>query len=227
MVDQLRELDPATVAANLTRVREEVGPDVEILAAIKYLPTELLPALAAGGVTIVGENRAQAFQGPVARETAPDSVAGETGRWAQHRELFEHWDFIGTLQSRKVKDLLGRARYIHSLASESALAQLEKHDARGTEVFIEVNVAGDPDKSGIAPDDLPGYLERFRAVGLMTMPPHTTDPDSNRRHFAALKQLAERHGLEHLSMGTSQDYRVAAEEGATIIRLGTTLFTAS
>jgi pyridoxal phosphate enzyme (YggS family) len=220
MVDQLTALDAAEVASNLIRVRSEViaaGRDlelVEILAAIKYLPAELLGALAAGGVSTVGENRAQELA------DKQDAVGVE---------LFAHWDFIGQLQSRKVKDLLGRVRYIHSLASESALAQLERHDARGTQVLVEVNVAGDPDKSGIAPDDLGRFIERcpITVAGLMTMPPHAEDPEQSRPYFAELKVLADAHGLAQLSMGTTQDYRVALEEGATIIRLGSALFTAS
>ncbi|MBO0768438.1 MAG: YggS family pyridoxal phosphate-dependent enzyme, partial [Solirubrobacterales bacterium] len=142
---------------------------------------------------------------------------------AAHGELFANWDFIGALQSRKVKDLLGRVRYIHSLASESALRQLESRDAAGTGVFLEVNVAGDPDKSGVAPEQIGDYLARYPLVGLMTMPPQAERPEDNRRHFAALAELAAEHGLAQLSMGTSQDYLVAVEEGATIIRLGSSL----
>lgn len=219
MVDQLAALDAAVVASNLRQVRADIvaagrDPDaVEILAAIKYLPAELLPALAAGGITTVGENRAQAL--------AEKQAAVGTG-------LFAHWDFIGQLQSRKVKDLLGRVRYIHSLASESALTQLEKHDAEGTEVLVEVNVAGDPDKSGIAPTELERFIATcpIRVAGLMTMPPHAEDPEQSRPHFAVLRQLASQHGLAQLSMGTTQDYRVALQEGATIIRLGSALFRA-
>jgi uncharacterized pyridoxal phosphate-containing UPF0001 family protein len=228
MVDQLRTLDAAVVASNLQRVRAEVIAagrelaDVEVLAAIKYLPAELLPALAAGGISTVGENQAQALeQKQVAVGWSRTGAPGGDG-------LFPHWDFIGQLQSRKVKNLLGRVRYIHSLASESALTQLEKHDARGTEVFVEVNVAGDREKSGIAPSELGDFLARcpLTVAGLMTMPPHAQDPEQSRPVFAALAQLAAEHDLAQLSMGTSQDYRVALEEGATIIRLGSGLFSA-
>ena len=220
MVDQLTTLAPATVAANLTHAREQIAAagrdpaDVEILAAIKYLPGELLPALAEGGVTTVGENRQQALE----EKQAAVGVAA-----------FRHWDFIGQLQSRKVKDLLGKVRYIHSLASESALTQLARHDAQGTQVLIEVNVAGDGDKSGIRADELSDFIARcpVPVAGLMTMPPHAEDPEQSRPHFAALKALADAHGLTQLSMGTTQDYRVAVEEGATIIRLGSALFTTS
>ncbi len=220
MVDQLSALDAANVAANLIRVRADIvaaGRDlkaVEVLAAIKYLPAELLPALAEGGITVVGENRAQALE-------AKQAAVGAG--------LFAHWDFIGQLQSRKVKELLGRVRYIHSLGSESALTQLERHDPQGTQVLVEVNVAGDPDKSGIAASQLGAFIARcpVTVAGLMTMPPHAEDPEQSRRHFAALAELAAEHHLSQLSMGTTQDYRVALEEGATIIRLGNGLFTAS
>lgn len=232
MVDQLRALDAAVVASNLRRVRAEAvaaGRDldaVEILAAIKYLPVDLLPALAAGGVCTVGENQAQALVEK--QEAVGWNGAGLAEGGVEGGGLFAHWDFIGQLQSRKVKDLLGRVRYIHSLASESALTQLEKHDARGTQVFIEVNVAGDPDKSGIAPSQLASFIARcpVTVAGLMTMPPSAQDPERSRPAFTALRELAGEHGLGELSMGTSQDYRVALEEGATIIRLGSGLFTA-
>jgi PLP dependent protein len=130
------------------------------------------------------------------------------------------------LQSRKVKDVLPHVRYIHSVASESALGQLARHGGPDTQVLIEVNVAGDAGKSGIDAAELAAFLERcpVSVVGLMTMPPFATDPEQSRPHFAALRRLAEAHGLPHLSMGTSQDYVVAAQEGATIVRLGTTLF---
>jgi len=203
------------VAANLARAREAIAAagrdpaEVEILAAVKYLPAEELAALADGGVTVVGENRAQEL-------TA--KAAAAPGRFT--------WDFIGQLQSRKVKDLLPHVRYIHSVASDSALAQLERHGSPETQVLLEVNVAGETGKSGIAADELPAFLDRcpVSVVGLMTMPPFTDDPEESRPHFAALRRLAEAHGLPQLSMGTSQDYVVAAQEGATIVRLGTSLF---
>ena len=215
MVDLIRGLRAEVVARNLARAREAISAagrdpgEVEILAAVKYLPAEELAALADGGVTVVGENRAQ--------ELAAKSAA-LPGRFT--------WDFIGQLQSRKVKDVLPHVRYIHSVASDSALAQLARHGGPGTQVLIEVNVAGEAGKSGIAPDELPAFLERcpVSVVGLMTMPPFTDDPEESRPHFAALRRLAEAHGLPQLSMGTSQDYVVAAQEGATIVRLGTSLF---
>jgi uncharacterized pyridoxal phosphate-containing UPF0001 family protein len=141
-----------------------------------------------------------------------------------HGDLFEAWDFIGALQSRKVKDVAPIARLIHSVASESALRRLEQHPAG--EVLIEVNVAGDQGKAGIAPDDLPEYIERCPVPvgGLMTMPPFADDPERSRPHFARLAELAAEHGLAKLSMGTTQDYEVAVQEGATIVRLGTVLY---
>lgn len=215
MVDLICGLRAEVVRDNLLRVRERIAeagrdPDeVEILAAIKYLPADELQALSDGGVTVVGENRAQEL-------IAKQRVAGDAFAW----------DFIGRLQSRKVRDLAGRVRYIHSVASDSALEQLRRHGTAETRVMIEVNVAGEDAKGGIGPAELPAFLERcpVEVVGLMTMPPQADDPERNRPYFAALRELAQRHGLRHLSMGTSQDYAVAAAEGATIVRLGTSLY---
>ena len=218
MVDLITGLRAEVVRRNLERVRAEIADagrdpaEVEILAAIKYLPAAELAALADGGVTVVGENRAQEL-------IAKQGVAGD--RFS--------WDFIGQLQSRKVRDLIGRVRYIQSVASDSALTQLGRHGTAETEVMIEVNVAGEQGKSGIAPSELAGFIERcpVSVVGLMTMPPRADDPERNRPYFAALRALADRHGLRHVSMGTSQDYVVAAAEGATIVRLGTSLYRAA
>jgi PLP dependent protein len=215
VVDLIDQLRPETVAANLERVREAIaraGRDpstVQILAAIKYLPPECLEALAEGGVTVVGENRAQQL-------IAKQEVAGERFTW----------DFIGALQSRKVRDLVGRVRWIHSVASESVLTQLDRHAGADCEVLVEVNVAGEEGKSGVSVGELAGFLERcpVRVVGLMTMPPQAASPEDSRPHFAALAELAATHGLPELSMGTSQDYAVAVQEGATIVRLGTILY---
>jgi PLP dependent protein len=215
VVDLIAGLRAEVVRRNLERVRTEIADagrdpvEVEILAAIKYLPAAELAALADGGVTVVGENRAQEL-------IAKQGVAGD--RFS--------WDFIGQLQSRKVRDLIGRVRYIQSVASDSALTQLGRHGTAKTEVMIEVNVAGEQGKSGIAPSELAGFIERcpVSVVGLMTMPPRADDPERNRPYFAALRALADRHQLRHVSMGTSQDYVVAAAEGATIVRLGTSLY---
>ena len=202
-------LDPAKIAANLERVREVVGDRVEILAATKYVPLEEMGALAEAGVVLVGENRQQ-------------DLAAKHERWG---DAFE-WDFIGNLQSRKVKQLLPICRLIHSVATESVLEQLGRHGAPDTEVLVEVNVAGEEGKGGVAPADLGAFIERcpVRVAGLMTMPPFSQDPEASRPHFARLAELAAEHGLSRLSMGTSQDWRVAVEEGATIIRLGTALY---
>jgi PLP dependent protein len=117
-------------------------------------------------------------------------------------------------------------RRIHSLASESALEQLARHARPGLEVLVEVNVAGEEGKAGVAPDDVASYVERCAApvVGLMTMPPAAERPEDSRRWFAALRELAERHGLPELSMGTTQDFAVAVEEGATVVRVGSRLY---
>jgi PLP dependent protein len=201
-------IDADRVRANLARIRSELPEHVEILAAVKYVPLEELGTLAEAGVTIAGENRAQDLE---AKATAQPGF---------------RWHFIGQLQSRKVKQILPYAELIHSVASDSALRQLEKHGAPETEILVEVNVAGEEGKAGIAPADLGAFIARspVRVAGLMTMPPFTSDPEASRPVFAALRELAGEHGLHQLSMGTSQDYRVAAEEGATIVRLGTILY---
>jgi uncharacterized pyridoxal phosphate-containing UPF0001 family protein len=202
-------LDPERVRANLERVREVAGGEVEILAATKYVPTEEMGALAEAGITLVGENRLQ-------------DLEAKRERWAG---AFQ-WDFIGNLQSRKVKGVLPLVRLIHSLASDSALEQLGKHGTPETEVLVEVNLAGEESKGGIGPKALGDFIARcpVRVAGLMTMPPFTDRPEDSRPHFARLAELAAEHGLERLSMGTSQDWRVAVEEGATIIRLGSALY---
>jgi uncharacterized pyridoxal phosphate-containing UPF0001 family protein len=202
-------LEADRIRANLERVRERVGPDVEILAATKYVPAEELGALAEAGVELVGENRLQDIEAK--RERYGDAFS---------------WDFIGNLQSRKVKRILPLVRLIHSVASDSALEQLGRHGDESTEVLVEVNVAGEESKGGVAPVELGAFIERcpVSVVGLMTMPPFSTDPEASRPAFAHLAELADDHGLARLSMGTSQDWEVAVEEGATIIRLGTELY---
>jgi pyridoxal phosphate enzyme (YggS family) len=182
---------------------------VELLAAVKYVEPGDLETLAAAGIRLVGENRVEQL-------LAKQEVA---------RDLFT-WDFIGHLQSRKVRQVLPHVRYIETVASDSVLAQLEHHASPDTEVLVEVNVAREAGKSGLDPDELPAFLERcpVTVVGLMTMPPLAHYAEDSRRHFAALRELAETHGLRELSMGTSQDYLVAAQEGATIVRLGTSLY---
>jgi PLP dependent protein len=215
VVELITGLRAEDVKENLERVRSEIAEtgrdpgEVQILAAVKYVPVEELGVLADAGIVLVGENRAQDL---VAKADAyPGAFT---------------WDFIGHLQSRKVRQVLPYVRYIETVASESALEQLGRHGTPDTEILIEVNVAGEAGKSGIAPSDLPEYLERspVKVVGLMTMPPLAPSPQDSRPHFAALRELARKHGLSQLSMGTSQDYLIAVQEGATIVRLGTSLY---
>jgi PLP dependent protein len=211
------------VRSNLERVEEEIaaacaraGRDpagVELLAAVKYVAVEELPVLAEAGVTLAGENRAQELVRKV--EATGDAFT---------------WDFIGHLQSRKVKQILPHVRLIHSVATESVVRELGKHAPAGTQVLVEVNLSGEEGKSGIAPDQLDEFVARCReeggveVAGLMTMPPLAGDPEASRRWFAQLAELAAARGLPRLSMGTTQDFPVAVEEGATIVRVGTSLY---
>jgi pyridoxal phosphate enzyme (YggS family) len=222
VVELIGRPEAGRVRANLAEIRARIdaalaaagaqGREVEILAATKYVGVADLPALAEGGVRLVGENRAQ------------DLLA----KIAAHGALFE-WDFIGRLQSRKVRAIVPHVRLIHSVASESALRELDRHRALARpdlRVLIEVNVAGEEGKAGVRPEELDAYIARspVPVAGLMAMPPLTDDPQQSRPWFAALRRLAAERGLEHLSMGTSQDYAVAVEEGATIVRIGTSLY---
>jgi pyridoxal phosphate enzyme (YggS family) len=222
VVELITDLRAETIRANLARVRDEIaaaagaagrdGDAVEVLAATKYVSADDLPILAQAGIELVGENRAQ-------------DLAAKVGAYGG---LFE-WDFIGRLQSRKVKAIVPYVRLIHSVASESALRELHRHQAEsrpGLEILVEVNVAREPGKEGVAPEDLDAFIELapVPVVGLMTMPPFAKDPEESRRWFAALRALADERGLERLSMGTSQDYLVAVQEGATIVRIGTRLY---
>jgi uncharacterized pyridoxal phosphate-containing UPF0001 family protein len=209
VAELIRDIDAAKVAANLEEARAVAGDRVELLVATKYVPLEEMGKLAEAGVRLVGENRQQ-------------DLAAKHERWG---DAFE-WDFIGNLQSRKVKGVLPLCRLIHSVATDSVLAQLKKHATPGTEVLVEVNTSGEEGKGGVAPEDLGDFIERcpVKVSGLMTMPPFSPDPEGSRPYFADLAELAAAHGLERLSMGTSQDWRVAVEEGATIIRLGHALF---
>jgi pyridoxal phosphate enzyme (YggS family) len=207
------------VRANLAEVRERIaaaaaraGRDpaaIEIVAAVKYVPAAELGALAEAGITVAGENRAQDL-------VAKIEACGDA---------FE-WDFIGRLQSRKVKQVAPLVRLIHSVATDSVLAQLERHAPPQLRVLVEVNVAGEDGKGGVLPADLDAFLERcpVPVVGLMTMPPLASEAQDSRRWFAALRELADARGLHELSMGTTQDYEVAVEEGATLVRIGTSLF---
>jgi pyridoxal phosphate enzyme (YggS family) len=209
VAELIHDIDATKLAANLEEVEAVAGDRVEILVATKYVPLEEMGKLAEAGVRLVGENRQQ-------------DLAAKHERWG---EAFE-WDFIGNLQSRKVKQVLPLCRLIHSVATDSALTQLEKHARPGTEVLVEVNVSGEEGKGGVDPAELPAFVERcpVEVSGLMTMPPFSSDPEDSRPYFARLADLAAAHGLQRLSMGTSQDWRIAIEEGATIVRLGHALF---
>jgi PLP dependent protein len=209
VVEPVTDIDPQRIRTNLDEIRETASTDVEILAATKYIRTDDMGALAEAGITLVGENRLQ-------------DLEEKQERWGDRFT----WDFIGNLQSRKVKALLPRVRLIHSVASGSALTQLGRHGTPGTEVLVEVNLSGEEEKGGIEPAELDMFIERcpVRVSGLMTMPPFTEDPEDSRPYFARLAELARARGLERLSMGTSQDWRVAVEEGSTILRLGSVLW---
>jgi PLP dependent protein len=194
---------PETVRANYERIRGELGSDVTIVAATKYVNVEDLAALAEAGIEVVGENRAQDLE----------------AKHARHGDAFR-WHFIGHLQSRKAKAVNELCELCHSLASESAARRLE------IPALVEVNLSGEESKSGIRETELEDFLALYaNVVGLMTMPPFTDDPEASRPYFRRLRELAERNGLRELSMGTSQDYRVAADEGATMVRLGSVLYT--
>jgi pyridoxal phosphate enzyme (YggS family) len=223
----IEDLEVERIAANLAEVRARIDAaaerfaarhaagavrPVELLAAIKYVACENLPLLAEAGVRLVGENRAQELQ----------------AKHAAHGELFE-WDFIGQLQSRRVREIAPCVRLIHSVASDSALRALERclpQSRPGLRILVEVNIAGEEGKAGVEPRRLGEFIARspVSVAGLMTMPPLAAEPEQSRPWFAALRELAQQHGLEHVSMGTSQDYEVAVEEGATIVRIGTKLY---
>jgi uncharacterized pyridoxal phosphate-containing UPF0001 family protein len=209
VVEPVAGLDAARIRSNLEEIREHAGPEVEILAATKYVRNEDMGWLAEAGVELVGENRLQ-------------DLEAKQERWGDRFT----WDFIGNLQSRKVKRIVPLVRLIHSVASDSVLDQLAKHGREDTEVLVEANLSGEEGKGGIDPAALDDFIERCPVTvsGLMTMPPFTEDPEESRPYFARLAALAEERGLERLSMGTSQDWRVAVDEGATIIRLGSVLW---
>ncbi|HEX5925163.1 MAG TPA: YggS family pyridoxal phosphate-dependent enzyme [Baekduia sp.] len=224
MAQLIEGLTVEGVRANVERVRTEIADaaaragrsadGVQLLAAVKYVAIDELPVLAQAGISLVGENRAQELE---RKAVAP---GGEQLTW----------DFIGHLQSRRVKTILPLVRMIHSVGSDSVVEQLGRHARAGTKILVEVNIAGEEGKSGIAPAALDDFLDRCRdvggveVVGLMTMPPLASDPEDSRRWFAALAELAAARGLPELSMGTTQDFAVAVEEGATIVRVGTKLY---
>jgi pyridoxal phosphate enzyme (YggS family) len=190
------------VRSNYERIRSEVGEAVTIVVATKYVPLENLAALAEAGVEVVGENRAQDLE----------------EKHAAYGDAFR-WHFIGHLQSRKAKVVNRACELVHSLSSESAAKRLE------IPALVEVNLSGEETKSGVPEAELDALLAAYPQVrGLMTMPPETDDPEASRPYFSRLRELAAERGLAEVSMGTSQDYRVAVEEGATLIRIGSVLY---
>lgn len=193
---------PETVRANYERITAELGPEVTIVAATKYVSVDELAALAEAGIEVVGENKAQDLE----------------AKHARYGAAFR-WHFIGHLQSRKAKTVNELCELCHSLSSESAAKRLE------IPALVEVNLSGEETKSGVLEGELEDFLGLYANVrGLMTMPPETDDPEASRPYFRRLRELAESYGLRELSMGTSQDYRVAADEGATMVRLGSVLY---
>jgi PLP dependent protein len=199
-------MSPDAVRERYSAIREEVGPDVTVVVATKYVSVDDMGVLADAGVEVVGENRAQ-------------DLAAKHERYG---DAFR-WHFIGHLQSRKAKDVSALCELVHSLSSESAARRLS------VPALVEVNLSGEESKSGVSEAVLPGFLETARGLGvevrgLMTMPPFTDDPEQSRPYFRRLRELAAEQGLAKLSMGTSQDYRVAVEEGATFVRVGSSLF---
>ena len=209
MVELIRGLDSARIKANLEGVREVAGAEVEVLAATKYVAPEEMSALREAGIVLVGENRLQDLE-------LKQAAGGNDFTW----------DFIGKLQSRKVREIVPRVRLIHSVGSDSVLTQLGRHGHADTEVLVQVNAADEDAKAGVAPQELAAFIERcpVSVVGLSTMPPLADDAEDSRRYFARLAELAAEHGLSRLSMGTSQDWPVAVQEGATTIRLGSSLY---
>jgi PLP dependent protein len=195
-------VSPEHVRAAYERIRAEVGPEVTVVAATKYVPVEEMAVLVEAGVEVVGENRAQDLE-------RKHAVYGNAFRW----------HFIGHLQSNKAKIVNGICELVHSLGSESAASRLT------VPALVEVNLSGESSKSGVPPDRLPELLRSYEDVrGLMTMPPAAADPEASRPFFRRLRELAAEYDLPELSMGTSQDYRVAAEEGATLVRVGSVLY---
>jgi PLP dependent protein len=190
------------IAQRYARVRDDVGPSVTLVVATKYVAAEQMAVLAEVGVEVVGENRAQDLE-------QKHALYGGAFRW----------HFIGHLQSNKVKVVNALCELVHSLGSDSAARRLT------VPALLEVNLSGEASKSGVSPDEIAEFVARYPLIrGLMTMPPLATDPERSRPTFRRLRELAAEHGLSELSMGTSQDYRVAAEEGATLLRVGATIF---
>ncbi len=215
MAELIEDIEPGRVREAMARVREEVAAacersardpaDVQVLTASKYVSVDDMGLLAEAGIELVGENRAQ-------------DLEAKAGRWPGQFQF----DFIGRLQSRKVKQVVPLVRLIHSVASDSVLSQLERHGTPETRILVQVNIAGEEAKDGVAPGELGDFIERspVPVVGLSTMPPFAEDPEQSRPWFARLAELGREHGLPELSMGTTQDFPVAVEEGATLVRVG-------
>ena len=193
-------LSPEQIGARLAQVQQAVGPGVTVVAATKYVSLAEMGLLVEAGVTVVGENRAQDLE----------------AKHAEYGDAFR-WHFIGQLQSNKVKVVNRICELVHSLDSDSAARRLE------VPALVQVNLAGETSKGGIEPGELEAYLG-YDVRGLSTMPPAASSPETSRAWFARLRELAEQHGLAELSMGTTQDFAVAAEEGATYVRVGSILF---
>ena len=178
------------------------APGVTVVAATKYVALEDMATLVEAGIEVVGENKAQDLE----------------RKHAEYGDAFR-WHFIGHLQSNKAKVVNGICELVHSLSSLSAARRLT------VPVLVEVNLSGEPSKSGVAPEELDEVLAAAHDVrGLMTMPPLAGSPEASRPYFRRLRDLAETRGLHELSMGTSQDYAVGVEEGATLIRVGSALW---
>jgi hypothetical protein len=193
---------PQEIAVRYRGIREELGANVTIVVATKYVSVEEMGVLAEAGVEVVGENRAQDLE----------------RKHAEYGDAFR-WHFIGHLQSNKTKVVNRICELVHSLDSDSAARRLT------VPALLEVDLAGEATKSGVEPAEIAGYVERYPFIrGLMTMPPLSADPEASRPYFRRLRELASAHGLVDLSMGSSQDFRVAAEEGATFVRVGETIF---
>lgn len=215
MAELIEDIEPGRVREAMAGVREEIAAacgrsgrspdDVQVVTASKYVGVEEMGLLAEAGIELVGENRAQ-------------DLEAKAERWPGSFQF----DFIGRLQSRKVKQVVPLVRLIHSVASDSVLAQLERHGTPETRILVQVNVAGEEGKDGVAPAELGAFIERspVPVVGLSTMPPFTEDPEQSRQWFARLAELGGEFGLPELSMGTTQDFPVAVEEGATLVRVG-------
>jgi uncharacterized pyridoxal phosphate-containing UPF0001 family protein len=191
---------PDVIRERLAEVQSRVGAGVTIVAATKYVALPDMAALIEAGITVVGENRAQDLE----------------AKHAEYGDAFR-WHFIGHLQSNKVKVVNRICELVHSLDSESAARRLE------VPALVQVNLAGEGSKSGVPPEEIAGYLE-YDVRGLSTMPPAAATPEESRPWFARLRELAAQNGLHELSMGTTQDYAIAAEEGATYVRVGSILF---